>query len=125
MSKLTIIVLEAKGIPKVDVIGWSDPYVQVRVGNSKVEETKVRKNEKHPVWDKRFKFDVKSKADEIHIRIMDHDTISADDPIGTVVLPIEGLEPNKGILQWFPVKLSPKVKPDTEPCAIRLVLELH
>ncbi|EAY07709.1 C2 domain containing protein [Trichomonas vaginalis G3] len=123
MSKLQVVVLEAKGIPKVDPVGWSDPYVQVRLGDGKVVETKVRKNEKSPVWDKRFQFNVSNKKEVLHLRIMDSDHLSKDDPIGTMEIPLESINPDKPVFQWFPIKLAPKVKPDSIPCQLRLIVE--
>lgn len=124
MTHLTVIVLEAKGVPKVDPVGWADPFVQLRLTNGKVEETKVKKNEKNPIWDTRFVFPVLNKSDSLHIRLMDHDSLSADDPIGTVQIPLSKFEQNKAVLDWFPLAICPKLKPEAEPLAVRLVVEL-
>ncbi|EAX85816.1 C2 domain containing protein [Trichomonas vaginalis G3] len=123
MSKLQVVVMEARGVPKVDVVGWSDPYVQVKVNDGKVVETKVRKNEKNPVWDKRFQFNATSK-DTLHLRLMDKDAISKDDPIGEIVIPLGSFKVGEFQCAWFPVKLYPDVKPDKTPCQIRLLIEL-
>ena len=57
MSVLTVQVVEAKGLPKMDLgtTGTVDPYLMITCGESK-RRTKVKKGSYSPVWDEEFVF---------------------------------------------------------------------
>ncbi|EPY77354.1 synaptotagmin-5-like protein [Camelus ferus] len=61
-GKLTVIVLEAKNLKKMDVGGLSDPYVKVHLlqGGKKVrkKKTTIKKNTLNPYYNEAFSFEV-------------------------------------------------------------------
>jgi Ca2+-dependent lipid-binding protein len=122
MQKLKVILLEAKNIPKVDVVGWADPYCLLQVDGTKVKRSETKKG-KEPIWDERFKFKIKDKAtNKLYILLKDHDALNKDDEIGRVVLPLAPLQPGQAYLQW--VKLVPTKGVEDTDCQIRIILEV-
>jgi Ca2+-dependent lipid-binding protein len=49
---ITLTVVEANGLAKVDAFGFADPYVKIRFNNRFVGKTEVIKRTLNPVWDK-------------------------------------------------------------------------
>ena len=53
-AALQIDVISASGLPKMDTIGSSDPYIEMYTQSNVVEETTVKKNTLSPVWNERL-----------------------------------------------------------------------
>jgi len=92
-GKLTVVVLEAKNLKKMDVGGLSDPYVKMSLYlNSKrikKKKTTVKKCTLNPYFNESFTFDVPFEHVQkvsLVITVVDYDRIGASDPIGRVVL---------------------------------------
>ena len=70
----------------------SDPYVLVDYGHTRMGTTQIINKTLDPVWNSEFRLGILSKTTEhyttIHCHIYDHDHMSSDDSMGTVVVPI-------------------------------------
>lgn len=107
--QLHVRVIEAEGLPKMDVFGSVDPYCQLQVNTvQKVERTKTIKNCKHPVWNEEFHFPVHDiSTDTLYLLLKDYDRVSNDDPISKAKIPIYTLKMSQVVDEWItmiPVK---------------------
>ena len=124
MTTLKVILLEAENVPKMDVIGWADPYCLFQLaGQKEIQKSKVINNTKHPIWDERFEFKLQNKnRDILHILMKDKDAMSADDDVAKVEIPLTPLNPNQPVLHWFP--MIPVKGVEASGIKVRLILEL-
>ncbi|KAF5891903.1 synaptotagmin-1-like, partial [Clarias magur] len=64
-GKLTIVILEAKNLKKMDVGGLSDPYVKIHLMQNgkrlKKKKTTIKKNTLNPYYNESFSFEVSSE----------------------------------------------------------------
>jgi len=69
----------------------SDPYVKVQLGDAE-KRTHTINNDVNPKWNSHpFLFDVKSKDQVLRLSVWDEDTLTADDPLGKMEIPLEGI----------------------------------
>ncbi|MCO5559155.1 hypothetical protein L7F22_012748 [Adiantum nelumboides] len=81
---LYVKVVKARDLAAKDISGSSDPYVEVKVGNTKAR-TDVKLKTLKPEWNCVFAFDRKANlAQAVEISCWDKDTVTADDFLGYV-----------------------------------------
>jgi len=92
-GKLTIVILEAKNLKKMDVGGLSDPYVKIylMMGGKRLKKhkTTVKKNTLSPYYNESFSFEVPEenlKKVSVIVTVVDYDKIGSSDAIGRVIL---------------------------------------
>ncbi|XP_043221014.1 synaptotagmin 1-like [Amphibalanus amphitrite] len=93
-SKLTVTILEAKNLKKMDVGGLSDPYVKVEVilgkRKPKKKKTSVKRNTLNPYFNESMTFDKINRNQiekvQLIVTVVDYDRIGSSDPIGRCVL---------------------------------------
>ncbi|XP_033010904.1 synaptotagmin-8 [Lacerta agilis] len=92
-SKLTVVILEAKKLKRMDAHGLSDPYVKVQLilnkKKWKKKKTSVKKNTLHPYFNEAFVFEVPFSLIQnvdLVISVWDRDKVSKDDQIGKLFL---------------------------------------
>eukprot|EP00164_Ancoracysta_twista_P016953 GFYU01028695.1.p1 GENE.GFYU01028695.1~~GFYU01028695.1.p1 ORF type:complete len:567 (+),score=139.85 GFYU01028695.1:250-1950(+) len=78
---VTVKVKSAKNLMAADANGFSDPFVQVKMGKTKVK-TKVQKKTLNPTWNEDFKFTISSRQEEIEFNVFDWDRFGSNDEIG-------------------------------------------
>ncbi|VDD79808.1 unnamed protein product [Mesocestoides corti] len=92
-GKLTVNILEAKNLKKMDVGGLSDPYVKLSLmlqgRRIKKKKTTIKKNTLNPYYNESFSFDV--PFDHIQkvsliVTVVDYDRVGSSDPIGRIIL---------------------------------------
>ena len=71
------------------VVGTSDPYVKIRLGNQRQKSHIIYRN-LNPVWNESFGFTTNSLDEPLVFKVYDHDWGSLDDFMGKAVI---GLEP--------------------------------
>mmetsp|Transcript_33369 Transcript_33369/g.79121 ORF Transcript_33369/g.79121 Transcript_33369/m.79121 type:complete len:563 (+) Transcript_33369:1-1689(+) len=118
-GRLLVRVIRAKQLPKMDVLGLTDPYVIVIVGNKKPIGKKNRTSTKiatlDPVWDEVFEFKVAPGDVMARFMVFDWDATptlpgmpSSDDPIGFVDIRLDSVcqTVNQGNWQsdWFHIR---------------------
>ncbi|XP_075210861.1 synaptotagmin 4 [Lycorma delicatula] len=94
-NRLTVVVLKARNLPKMDVTGLADPYVKMyllcngqRIAKKK---THVKKRTLNPVFNESFVFEIPAGADgldNVHLEFMllDWDRVTKNEVIGRLEL---------------------------------------
>lgn len=122
-GKLTVCILEAKNLKKMDVGGLSDPYVKLSLylngKRIKKKKTSVKKCTLSPYYNESFTFEVpfeQIQKVQLHVIAVDYDRIGTSEAIGRVVLgcDADGTElrhwsdmlasPRRPIAQWHALK---------------------
>ncbi|XP_054633478.1 synaptotagmin-1b [Dunckerocampus dactyliophorus] len=92
-GKLTVVILEAKNLKKMDVGGLSDPYVKIHLMQNgkrlKKKKTTTKKNTLNPYYNESFSFEVPCEQIEkvqVAVTVLDYDKIGKNDAIGKVLL---------------------------------------
>ncbi|KAK8836641.1 Protein Aster-C [Tritrichomonas musculus] len=116
MSKLILYVhaVEAKDVPKMDVIGKCDPFMVFRL-NSKPTETWKTKDIKQtfePHWDQVFKIPINSDntLETLHIELFDKDDFTDDDLISTKEFQVSSFQLGKIVDAWYDFLPHKRVK---------------
>ncbi|CAK9825487.1 SYT4 [Anthophora retusa] len=90
-GRLTVVVLKAQNLPKMDVTGLADPYVKIyllyksqRIAKRK---TRVKKRTLSPVFNESFVFDIPNGADglsnvSLEFMLIDWDRVTRNEVIG-------------------------------------------
>lgn len=88
-GKLTVNIMEAKNLKKMDVGGLSDPFVKVVLQQNgkklKKKKTTVKKNTLNPYFNESFSFEVpfdQIQKVQVVITVFDYDKLGSNDPIG-------------------------------------------
>jgi hypothetical protein len=115
---LKVRVIEARGLIAADasLIGMgelrsSDPYCKLRIGSSPQVRTETIDGTLEPKWDVSAHFMLCRREDPLHIEVFDSDLASADDPLGSCVVPIDFLrESSTAFVGWVPLVGPPEGK---------------
>ncbi|XP_061085212.1 synaptotagmin-1-like [Conger conger] len=127
-GKLTVVVLEAKNLKKMDVGGLSDPYVKIHLMQNgkrlKKKKTTIKKNTLNPYYNESFSFEVpfeQIQKVQVVVTVLDYDKIGKNDAIGKVFVGLNssGTElrhwsdmlanPRRPIAQWHVLKPEEEV----------------
>lgn len=88
---LSVELLAAKNLVKSDLVGKSDPYGVLTLGDQTLK-TDVVKNSRNPEWNFRGTFNIGDDTPEsLTIKVLDQDKLGKDKPIGFVSLPVKDL----------------------------------
>lgn len=94
-GKLTVGILECKRLKKMDITGASDPYVKIKLLDSKgkrigkKKKTTVKNANLNPYYNESFVFMVEQsmlRKVTLELTVLDYDRIGGSDPIGKVRL---------------------------------------
>ncbi|KAK7494505.1 hypothetical protein BaRGS_00014158 [Batillaria attramentaria] len=126
-GKLTVVILEAKNLKKMDVGGLSDPYVKIALyqGNKRLKKKKttIKKRTLNPYFNESFTFEVPFEQIQkvtLIITVVDYDRIGTSEPIGRIMLGCNstGTElrhwsdmlanPRRPIAQWHTLQEVPE-----------------
>ncbi|XP_069381092.1 synaptotagmin Va isoform X1 [Paralichthys olivaceus] len=88
-GKLTVNIMEAKNLKKMDVGGLSDPFVKVVLQHNgkrlKKKKTSVKQNTLNPYFNESFSFEIpfsQIQKLQVVITVYDYDKLGSNDPIG-------------------------------------------
>lgn len=100
--RLRIHVVEANLVHDTDMFLKMDPYTVIKVGSQKQKTRVIDYGGKKPTWNETFEFRVTGGEGFIEIKVMDKDTFTADDVIGSLDIPMYTLlnQSNK-IDHWY------------------------
>jgi len=93
--RLSVVILKARNVPKMDITGFSDPYVKLYLHHqntrSAKKKTHIKKRSLNPVFNESFIFDLPSKdgsLDEVQLEVImcDWDRITKNEVIGRLML---------------------------------------
>ncbi|KAM9226016.1 synaptotagmin-5 [Dugong dugon] len=112
-GKLTVIVLEAKNLKKMDVGGLSDPYVKVHLlqGGKKVrkKKTTIKKNTLNPYYNEAFSFEVpcdQVQMVQVELTVLDYDKLGKNEAIGRVA--VGAVVGGAGLRHWADMLANPR-----------------
>ncbi|CAF1408912.1 unnamed protein product [Rotaria magnacalcarata] len=122
-GKLTVTILEAKNLRRMDVAGLSDPYVKLSLmmdgKRKKKKKTSIKKCTLNPYYNESFTFDVtfeEIQKVQVVLTAIDYDRIGTSEPIGKVTLGCHSTgselrhwsdmlaSPRRPIAQWHTLK---------------------
>uniref|UniRef100_A0A8D0B924 Synaptotagmin n=1 Tax=Salvator merianae TaxID=96440 RepID=A0A8D0B924_SALMN len=127
-GKLTVCILEAKNLKKMDVGGLSDPYVKIHLLQNgkrlKKKKTTVKKKTLNPYFNESFSFEIpfeQIQKVQVVITVLDYDKLGKNEAIGKVFVGnnATGTElrhwsdmlanPRRPIAQWHSLKPEDEV----------------
>lgn len=103
-NRLTVVVLKARNLPKMDITGSSDPYVKIYlVQNGRriaKKKTHVKKRTLSPVFNESFVFDLPDDCKDLsnislELMLLDWDRVTKNEVIGRLTLGGNGAENNE------------------------------
>ncbi|XP_071493645.1 synaptotagmin-1-like isoform X2 [Diadema antillarum] len=112
-GKLTVVILEAKNLKKMDVGGLSDPYVKISLymNNKRIKKKKttIKKRTLNPYYNESFGFEVPFEQIQkvtLVVTVVDYDRMGSSEPIGKVVLGCNAT--GAGLRHWSDMLASPR-----------------
>jgi len=94
--------LEAKLTHDTEVLGKMDPYVQVLIGDKKVQGKVCTDGGKHPKWNDAISVQ-RAFEPVCYLEVLDKDTFSKDDIIGVGQIDLNQLAPGTVSAKWYPL----------------------
>ncbi|XP_075924691.1 synaptotagmin-1-like [Petromyzon marinus] len=112
-GKLTVVVLEAKNLKKMDVGGLSDPYVKIHLMQNakrmKKKKTTIKKNTLNPYYNESFSFEVpfdQIQRVQVVITVLDYDKLGKNEPIGKLYVGCNAS--GAGLRHWSDMLANPR-----------------
>uniref|UniRef100_H2U7M8 C2 domain-containing protein n=1 Tax=Takifugu rubripes TaxID=31033 RepID=H2U7M8_TAKRU len=112
-GKLTVNIMEAKNLKKMDVGGLSDPYVKIVLQQNgkriKKKKTTVKKNTLNPYFNESFSFEVpfaQIQKVQVVITVFDYDKLGSNDPIGKTFMGYGAT--GVGLRHWSDMLANPR-----------------
>uniref|UniRef100_A0A8C9XPZ9 Synaptotagmin Vb n=1 Tax=Sander lucioperca TaxID=283035 RepID=A0A8C9XPZ9_SANLU len=112
-GKLTVNIMEAKNLKKMDVGGLSDPYVKIVLQQNgkriKKKKTTVKKNTLNPYFNESFSFDVpfeQIQKVQVVLTVFDYDKLGSNDPIGKTFMGYGAT--GVGLRHWSEMLANPR-----------------
>ncbi|XP_061666455.1 synaptotagmin Vb [Syngnathoides biaculeatus] len=112
-GKLTVNIMEAKNLKKMDVGGLSDPFVKIVLQQNgkriKKKKTTVKKNTLNPYFNESFSFEVpfeQIQKVQVVITVYDYDKLGSNDPIGKTFMGYGAT--GVGLRHWSDMLANPR-----------------
>ncbi|KAI5097024.1 synaptotagmin Va [Silurus meridionalis] len=112
-GKLTVCVMEAKNLKKMDVGGLSDPFVKVVLQHNgkrlKKKKTTVKQNTLNPYFNESFSFEIpfaQIQKVQVLITVYDYDKLGSNDAIGKCWIGYGAS--GVGLRQWSDMLANPR-----------------
>ncbi|KAG8505329.1 Cytosolic phospholipase A2 delta, partial [Galemys pyrenaicus] len=102
--RLTVRVLEARGLPPADLLSKADPYVMLQLPTApgcKFKTTTVT-DSSHPVWNESFSFLIQRQVKNVlELTVYDEDSVTEDDVLFQVVYDVSEVLPGRLLQKTF------------------------
>ncbi|KAL1543503.1 elicitor-responsive protein 3-like isoform X1 [Salvia divinorum] len=85
---LEVVLVDANGLEKTDFLSSTDAYVIIKCQDQEKTSKIASVEGSSPTWNETFMFAISRDVKELTIRVMDKDTLSADDFVGEVTIPL-------------------------------------
>ncbi|KAF9160081.1 hypothetical protein DFQ26_005899 [Actinomortierella ambigua] len=86
-------VYNAKDLKNTELVGNSDPYMKIRLGNRpELAQTSVKQDTLNPIWNETFTILVNNLNEIVVMEILDKDTMRKDRPLGQANFDLKALE---------------------------------
>ncbi|KAL2078499.1 hypothetical protein ACEWY4_026184 [Coilia grayii] len=112
-GKLTVCIMEAKNLKKMDVGGLSDPFVKIVLQHQgkrlKKKKTTVKKNTLNPYFNESFSFEIpfaQIQKVQVIITVYDYDKLGSNDPIGKIFIGYGAT--GVGLRHWSDMLANPR-----------------
>merc|ERR1712209_239706 len=115
-SRMTVVVLKARNLPKMDITGLSDPYVKIYLlfNNQRIvkKKTHVKKRTLNPVFNESFVFELPHMEEglkniSLEFMLLDWDRVTENEVIGRLELGGDKCE-GTALHHWNEVLASPR-----------------
>lgn len=114
-GRLTVVVLEARKLKKMDLAGLSDPYVKLALMSHgkrlKKKKTSIKKCTLNPHYNESFSFEIpfeQIQKVQLVVTVVDYDRIGTSEPIGKIVLGCESSSGSTELRHWMDMLASPR-----------------
>ncbi|CAG8650572.1 9938_t:CDS:2 [Paraglomus occultum] len=98
-GELKVIVVEAKNLKDEDLIGKSDPYVELWISKDYKQRTSTKKNTLNPIWNEDFKFNTDTHEHHLYIKVLDED-FGEDDKLGEAKVDLKQVYKKGYVDEW-------------------------
>ncbi|KAI5517567.1 C2 domain-containing protein family [Trichomonas vaginalis G3] len=111
---LQVVVVDAKGLPAMDLNGKADPYCALSVnGTGRQLRTGVVMKNKNPEWHQTFNVPIPNqKKDKLHITVYDWDEKNSNDLIGYAHIELKDVKLNTPVEQEVQLKKKHGLRKD-------------
>jgi len=115
-ARLTVVVLKARNLPKMDITGLSDPYVKIYLLHKEQriskKKTHVKKRTLNPVFNESFVFDLPRTDNglgdiQLEFALLDWDRVTKNEVIGRLHLGGPKCE-GSALHHWKEIQSSPR-----------------
>ncbi|XP_052767239.1 uncharacterized protein LOC128208010 isoform X2 [Mya arenaria] len=98
--------VQAKELIAADTNGYSDPFCEIWMRDTKLFSSSVKKKTLSPMWNESVALQVTEDCGMLEIQVFDKDLITRNDFLGKVMLTLDDLKELslKGTDDWFPLK---------------------
>ncbi|KAK8857614.1 hypothetical protein M9Y10_016019 [Tritrichomonas musculus] len=109
--RLSLRIIEADNIPKMDTFGKADPFVSVYLTEShEKDQTEYKSKTYTPKWEKQMHLKVINISEFVKIELKDHDAGGKSELIGSIQRKIKDFQPGIVKDEWITVEKAKKVK---------------
>ncbi|XP_047086615.1 synaptotagmin-3-like [Lolium rigidum] len=112
---LQVKVIRAMNLPKMDLLGKSDPYVKLRLSGERLpsKKTSVKMSNLNPEWNEHFRLVVKDPETQVlELQMFDWEKLKMHDKMGVQVIPLRSLTPYESKL--FTLDLLRSMNPNDQ-----------
>ena len=123
---LEVTICKGAALMAKDRGGTSDPFVEARLGQQRFKTT-VMKKTLTPEWNETYKFDYSSSTPVLTLIVYDEDKGfmgSTAEYMGSCDIPVEGLELDQPVDEWYNLKFDAKYQKQVEAVTGRLFVKL-
>ncbi|KAJ8766126.1 hypothetical protein K2173_021643 [Erythroxylum novogranatense] len=83
---LEVLLVGAKGLENTDFLNNMDPYVILTCRSQEQKSSVASGKGSEPEWNENFVFNVTDGVTELHLKILDSDTVGGDDFVGEATI---------------------------------------